>query len=212
MNFDSKLINDLLVQDKLDNRKSINMNINEELLNRIDESIKLVSESTGQFISRNRFLEFSAQEKIEELENEISKLQLTSNKEVETDQVIIFTASQKNDNYNKMYLNTDKSTRGHHWDCVFLGNKTVDLINKGYIKYFSLYRGKPYQCVDSYAVIKGIERILSGPKKNKYIIYLENPVFLKNPVKIGTAEPSSIMKGKKTNLSKLLKVSTIDQL
>lgn len=70
----------------------------------------------------------------------------------------------------------------------------------------------PYQEMDSYAAIKNIEQIQSGANNGKWTFYLEPPASLNTPVKIGNAEPSSLMRGKKTTLSKLLTVQTIDQL
>lgn len=202
MDIESKEIKMLLQQKKSEERKTISINIDECLLNQIDEIVAVIGKSKDTFCSRNTFIEVASQNYLEKIRPEVDKLNFIAKKLTQpNNQVIIFTSSERAGTYQTMFLN-------NHWSCVPLGNDVVDLINNGIIKYFALYRGKPHQFIESYAEILSINRLQNG----KYEFELGKVQYLPQPVLLGSTEPSSLMKGRRTTLSKLLSASTINQL
>lgn len=194
---------DVLLQEKKSEfRKSININIDEALIREIDESVTIIGKMNNSYCSRNTFFEVAAKNYLEKIKMEVNKLDFIKSCNVTpNNQVIIFTCKDKAQTYQNMFLN-------NYWSCVSLGKDVVELINQGVIKYFALYRGKPHQMIDSYAEIININKLANG----KYEFKLGEVIFLNNPVLLGTAEPSSLMKGRRTELGTLLTVRTIDQL
>lgn len=202
MQVENSMLIMLLEQEKPEKRKALSINIDSGLLQDIDDTVDQIGKSIDRFISRNTFIEVAAKNFLSNLKSELNNINLISgNISQPNNQVIIFTSSEKAGNYYSMFQN-------NYWESVRLGKEVINLINKGVIKYFALYRSKPLQYIDSYAEIKGIIRLKDG----KYKFKLGKIQYLKNNVLLGNAEPSSLMKGRRTTLARLTSVARIDQL
>ncbi|CAG7840014.1 hypothetical protein CLOHAE12215_01430 [Clostridium haemolyticum] len=183
------------------NEKTFIVNMNESLFNKMDETLRTIKEVKGEFCSRSTFVEQAVDCYLNNIENELQILQCTKTITSYSDQVIVFTCSEKANTYNTMFQN-------RFWSCVSLGKEVVNAIQSGHIKYFALYRGKPRQYIDSYAEIININKLPNG----KYEFKLGEIQPLPNPVSLNGIEPSSIMKGRKISLEKLLTSTEIDTL
>jgi len=120
-------------------------------------------------------------------------------------QAIIFTASDALGTYNSVF-------KHNYWRAVYLGKNVVKLINNGTIKYFCLYQSKPKQYIEEYAEIVRINFITNGPDAGKYEFILKNITRLPQNIHIGTINPVSIMRGRRTTLNKLLSSTIVNQL
>lgn len=120
-------------------------------------------------------------------------------------QAIIFTASDPLGTYNSVFKN-------NYWRAVYLGKNVVKLINTGIIKYFCLYQSKPKQFIEEYAEIVSINLITSGPDVGKYEFRLKNITQLPQKIHIGTTNPVSLMRGRRTTLNRLLSSTMVNQL
>ncbi|MCD2347191.1 hypothetical protein [Clostridium guangxiense] len=212
MSNEKRYLNMLLEQFKAENRKSINLNFDEKLLGGIDEVLENISINTKQFCSRNSFMEVAAREYLLKLKDEIDRLNFIKSNSNQSDQIIIFTSADHLGKYAQYYQND-------YWKAVYLGKDVVDLIRKGYIKYFALYKSKVYkskcgggQHIIEYSEIKSINYITSGPDKGKYEFFLKNRKQLPKPITKGSVNPVSLMRGRRTTLQKFLAASTIDNL
>lgn len=121
------------------------------------------------------------------------------------DQVIIFTASDPLGTYNSVF-------RNNYWRAVYLRKSVVNLINNGIIKYFCLYQSRPKQYIEEYAEIVRINLITNGPDAGKYEFKLKNITQLPQKIHIGTTNPVSIMRGRRTTLNRLLSSTMVHQL
>ncbi|WP_147564366.1 hypothetical protein [Clostridium tyrobutyricum] len=191
-----------------------------EIVNNIVERFNNISMEN---ISKSDLLEISIREYIKGLPNKAIKEEKPENY-----MVIIFTS---NNYQNKHYDGRFHGIRPHdefipkRWSAVSLSKKVIDLINNRQIRYLSLYRsGKGFQYCSEYAEIDRLEKITKenlacdDPTENdddidKYRIYIKGEIKkLEHKVMLGTAQASSLMRGKKTTLRKLLNASTIDEI
>lgn len=191
-----------------------------EIVNNIVERFNNISMEN---ISKSDLLEIAVREYIKVLPNKAIKEEKPENY-----MVIIFTS---NNYQNKHYNGRFHGIRPHgefipkRWSAVSLSKKVIDLINNRQIRYLSLYRsGKGFQYCSEYAEIDRVEKITKenlacdDPTENdddigRYRIYIKGEIKkLEHKVMLGTAQASSLMRGKKTTLIKLLNASTIDEI
>lgn len=189
----------------------------------VNNIIKKFNNISMDSISKSDLLETAVREYIKILPTKAVK-----EKNSEDYMVIIFTS---NNYQNKHYDGRFHGMRPRgefipkRWSAVSLSQKIIDLINNGQIRYLSLYRsGKGFQYCSEYAEIDRVEEITednlacddpteNNDDKGKYRIYLKGEIKkLPHRVTLGTAQASSMMRGKKTTLKKLLNAETIDQI
>lgn len=197
--------------------------LNNKLLQYIDRTIEQYNKISIVNISRSDLIEAS-------IENYINDLKENSQiKDKKQYLAIIFTSNNYQNNHyiGRFHGKLAQTSIPPRWSAVKLSKKTIDLINSGVLKYLSLYRsGKGYQYCEEYAEILKAKEIDSSnlgiidPTENqgdigRYRIYLKPGSIKKLPqgkIMLGNAQASSLMRGKKTTLGKLLTVKTIDQL
>lgn len=158
------------------------------------------------FCSKNNFAEKCYSANLKNLKSTAQNpMQFIRGYSNQPDQVIIFTASDQLGTYNRVF-------RNNYWRSVHLGKSVVKLINNGTIKYFCLYQSRPKQYIEEYAEIVGINLITSGPDAGKYEFKLKNITKLPQKIHIGTTNPVSIMRGRRTTLNRLLSSTMVNQL
>lgn len=200
----------LLDQYKAENNRSVNLNLDEELVKEIDETVEDIRRNSERFCSRNSFIEVAAREYLSKIKSETDRLNFIKGKANQPDQVIIFTCNNHGGEYDSWYQASD------YWSAVLLGKDVVNLIRNGNIKYFALYRSKIKggggQHIAEYSEIKSINYITSGPDRGKYEFFLNNRRQLPKPIVIGNVNPVSLMRGRRTTLQKFLSASKIADL
>ncbi|GEM_PF-4749250 len=215
----------MLSENKEKDRGAVTVYLGLETITKMNELTRMFKEKTGQIISKSKYIDVAISNFSNQIEDKLSVKNLAKGNISIYNEVIIFTCTDYNFYDQRL---KGKLTNGTYipkrWSAVSLGKDTIDLINKGVIKFISIYRGKPDQCFEEFAEINRIELITSAnlakddPSENskdigKYRIYIEgNLIKLPRRIQLGSAVARSLCKGKKTTLRNLLTAQTVNQL
>lgn len=181
-------------------RKNITFNVDEELLERLDAVVEILSERDGT-TTRNALIEDAILHYVEVAEDYLEKqfiLQDAALMNTEYYDTAVFPAV--NSNFCKVFIGQ------HRWYYVRIAEHRVNNI-----KYIALYRGTPISAITHYAEVNRI----SNPDpnyNNKRIIEVKEPIELAQPIKLGNIHVNNVRKLFYTSLDKLKSVNTVEQL
>lgn len=215
-----------LMENKDRQRSPLTVYLHEGTTNEIDRITDIINKNTEGSISKSLIIENAINDYIAKFNHSESMSRFTSGSTSIDHLVIIFTSKNDNNLYYERFHGKTKSGKQieKRWSSISLGIETIKLINTGVIRFISLYIGIPSQYCKEYAEIDRIELIDANnlakddPTENvadigKYRIYIKGDIKeLPHKIGLGTAVASSLMRGKKTTLRKMLTEKTVDKL
>ena len=228
-----------LKKNKLQNKEKVLTYLNEDTIRNIDSVVNIINQNLIEPIPKNVIIETAVKEFITRINSLETIKRFSDNKSSIDHVVIIFTSNDKKSDYKyekRFYGNQDGKKIRKRWSAVNIGRGTIDLINRGVIRYISIYRSGDKQYIEEYGEIEEVEKITKEnvetkeniekgyvmetcdtTEKNsdigKYRIYIKGEIKrLPKKVKLGSAEASSLMRGRRTTLRKLMTIDTIDEL
>ena len=175
------------------NRKAISINLDLEMLEKVDKVAKEFSKVGEKNYSRNSIIEMAIQEYINEAEKVLMELNDNQDSHEEEDAIKEFNLAifpGYNDGFEETFIGED---------CWYPVRIKENKIPK--IKYVAIYRAAPISGITHYAKVKEMKQYIDT---NKKIIHFDGKAIeLPHVIKIGDTKPTAMRSPRYTTLAKL---------